>query len=820
MSNPRLTASGPALQPSGTEPVSFDVQSVRVTQSWGVQPGEGAVRYVSHATGGGPTLRPGDLLWVDIYGRQFHGICTSNVWMSGSSGKTREVRFADHRILLDWDIAYGAWNVPEHRLIDGKWRRVYWHVLCRDFATGRKTWTNSPMSAIQILDDIFNRSPTLRFRWAREYHSSMNVPPPAVEALQGRKLADIVAQITEACGAVVTVDGHLRLRWSRVDARVQVQVPENADEIQDGEALAHQLPGCVHVVGDRNLYQVLNIDLEPDWNREWEQYWDESGHLNLTRLVYNEARVPGRDTKYSEEDDRWHGWAMAAVRATSITVAEVAALKPELSLLADNRLTQGRLRMQIPAALYLRRLVYRAYRLPNVIRWTGVDHARDSLSIGGECPMGMEYDPTTGMATVKPDGYSGGAGLVLVSGYNVGADLFRMVRPETLDPNRLAQAESVWATCGFEVDDGGEASDQVLILERAAYRIRDALTQRDGHMVFRGDQLRIEPSAVRASLPLLAEPYVRVVGNGWRAELLTVSGLRRECVVADPSTQSEVPYIDGTTADQKALEIGNTALGQAMTLASGSMTIRMRPGEAMTRLEPVFSRVTAEWGADGHNLRLEFARERPRQHYVPETELNRTYRLNAMLDGMAELRAEGRAIELQRAALRGATDFRARLENAYQASVGDRGPVEFALVKLNEADPENVQPETLPAGTPLWKEPGTLGNTGSLEPSECPRPAATTSAHREFVGVTVRDQESTGTPMAVQNTGMVLVRARGPVAVHTALVRADGHDYLKADDGSSPAVLTALQDVPEGETRLIRAFSAGGSSSGGPWYWA
>jgi len=44
MSNPRLTAAGPMLSGSGTELVGFDVQSIRVTQSWGVQPGDSRAR--------------------------------------------------------------------------------------------------------------------------------------------------------------------------------------------------------------------------------------------------------------------------------------------------------------------------------------------------------------------------------------------------------------------------------------------------------------------------------------------------------------------------------------------------------------------------------------------------------------------------------------------------------------------------------------------------------------------------------------------------------------------------------------------------------
>lgn len=805
---------GPAVRGGDPSqpPERFAVQSATITWAWGAQPSEGAVRYVGTSLAAGPIVTPGQRVWLELYGRVFYGVCVSVEAMAGSSGQAIELRFADDRLLLDWDVVFGLWNMGESRIVAGRRQRRYWHLRPRDFTSGRHTWTTDPLSARQILDDIFG-APTVQTAWDRSYHAALNAPVYGVDAASGRKVMDLVAQLTEAVGAMVTADGAFRLRWARRGDGEAIWPPTHSDDQREGTGLSGA-PTRLFVVGERNLYQVCNLDLQPDWNQAWNDLWSPDGTSRLTEWVYHYFTKPGTTTLYRDlprqagETDDWHAWNLALVRSLQVTVREVAERMRLFFAnldLTDPRKFAGRLRMDMPAALYLRTLVYRAFRLPEVVH----GRPRAAWAITADGPADLEYDPATGTATPRADGLGAGSGLVLAQGYNVGADLFKRVRPESLDLSRLAEAQAVWAPVGFQVDDGGAEDSQFVILDEAALLIQDALTQVDGHLVFKAGALRLKVAPVRASLPLLGERFVHTVGTGVRDESFPVAGLRAEYVVHGGQAH-EIPYADGRTARDKAEELAAPVLQQGFALTQGRFTIRMKPGETLNALSPTTSSLTAQWSDRGHDVVVELARERPRAAYLPEQDLDRLYRLDGLFPGQEELRAERRQAEMEGRVLQQSPELRRQLRAAYEMSVGDRGPVEVGWIEGGSG--------TLPVGTPLWKEPGVLTG-GRLVPRTAVPPGEVSESHEEFVGVTLREAEAAELPVSVQSTGMLLVRAKGPVAVNDTLGRSAGHDYLVTQTGG-PGVAVALQAVDEGETRLIRARVAGGGGGGSAAYWA
>ncbi len=102
----------------------------------------------------------------------------------------------------------------------------------------------------------------------------------------------------------------------------------------------------------------------------------------------------------------------------------------------------------------------------------------------------------------------------------------------------------------------------------------------------------------------------------------------------------------------------------------------------------------------------------------------------------------------------------------------------------------------LKIGTPLWKLPSVLSVANKWSNTRPVLPSATTADHSEFVGVTVRDDESVGTGrgLQVQRTGDILVRVLGPVSFGEVVGQVVGADYLSSSSTTFP-VGTSLQTI-------------------------
>jgi hypothetical protein len=123
------------------------------------------------------------------------------------------------------------------------------------------------------------------------------------------------------------------------------------DQVRNG-LLVTLNPTWVRVVGDRNLYQILNLALVPDWAPGWEEFWDEQVFLNW---VYHHGEAqPGvtfeaLPSLNPADPENVIGWQLAVARASELAVADVASLRESISSdgaqFLDHRLFGGHARL-------------------------------------------------------------------------------------------------------------------------------------------------------------------------------------------------------------------------------------------------------------------------------------------------------------------------------------------------------------------------------------------------------------------------------------------------------------------------------------------
>lgn len=128
---------------------------------------------------------------------------------------------------------------------------------------------------------------------------------------------------------------------------------------------------------------------------------------------------------------------------------------------------------------------------------------------------------------------------------------------------------------------------------------------------------------------------------------------------------------------------------------------------------------------------------------------------------------------------------------------------------------------TLAAGTPLFSLPPKNAG-GMMKNVKAVLPSATTTSHKNFMGVTVRSGEEIGTDGAsvvLQRNGVALIRVKGPVSHGDTVGLSPEHDYLEKD--KTPAVGVVQEDHTGGTTVALLLVRIGqATSSGGDARWS
>ncbi len=809
----------PTIDPTQTRYLTRGV----ITQSWGSQPGTAEFRYtaeidnpaVSIATALAP-IAPGTYVELSLPGHTFAGIALADVASDSPGGKERAVHFADLREYLSWDQVYGSFNRGFTQQVlnsaTGRFegQRWYAHVLPANWATGLVTFTSSPYTAEQVCDFLFGAS-TVHTSWLRDYHPDMAVYPVyEMDFMGGSTLARALLAVSEKLGLLFTlkqnagftlqwrrkgqlIAGDVSLPWASspfpVDSNGLLVPPVGVLELRRGVALSGY-PAVVRIVGDRNLYQTLNLVLVKDWAPGWEVFWDEELFINWVYL--NGADASGSFVAVS---DPIVGMQRAKAYALGMTVGQVALALG--STYVDNRRWGGKARWQLPAILYIRDILFRAFRLPDMVM--GISSM--SLEITSKLFFAVSHD-ASGVMTADLTFPTDGQGYVIAQCAALNSAGFSAVRPEVFNVTEWLASSVAWGIQSFAIDNS-PGQIPFIIAEHKVCNVQSAVKSVDGFGVIDNTWV---PAAVpvHACLTLAAERYVYTAGTGYRTGLENVQGLRRE-VVRDESSNSilgELPYIDGQYPNDKAAALANSLLLRQYSYASGSLQRVINPGDVGTVLNGMLDRVVVELDASGGITEtIDFSKERTWAAFVPERQYDRFTLGDALAQGQGELRQQ-QLFEADLAVTYAANPQAvSTLRRALHLVLGGNEPLASVQVQSGSG--------TLKMGTPLWR---TSAQGTPVMPS------ATTSSHTVLVGVTTRDAEAVDAnkQIRVAREGRALARAQGPIAVGDGLSLSPGNDFLVKAMGAA-GLITALNPIGDSSTKLVEVQFAGGSSTGGVW---
>ena len=833
----QFTAGAPPRGAGVQALTTLTAQSFRGSFAWGGSPGEATIVYVPKGSGTNTVVTVGALVTMQLGAHFFAGICTDARIVDGTHGKVVEVQFKDLREFLTWDYTFCAFNMPERRLVNGVWVKRYWHIYPWNYDAYIRTFTSAPISAWAIVTAILE-GPTIGCPWEFDFtgwglfpQGLLNQPVYSFDALNGMRLDAALNTISAAGGLVFTLDPqpwwHYRLVWIRKGYGLLPLFPSNSDDRRLGVSLSGNATN-IRIIGDRNKYQVLNTELTPDWLPAWQQFLVVDA---LAQDLYEHEKDSAGVcyNAYGSDPEHWRGAYAAKVRALEITVAEYAALRDargshDGSYFRDYRKYAGRSRMDMPAALYIQTLVFRAYTpaISGIINRNGNEIPLISTLIADQMLCRVTYDPVSGDMDDDPTQLSDGNGLVIVKGWQFGQDFFRLVNPERITENFFT-AGRYWAAASFQIDDSSEG-DRFIILDAPAFTSENLVTTIDGMTVLNAAFTLYAPAA-QAALTFEAERFSYWAGT-WpdvsrdRAEY--ISGLCAEWsglgdVAAD---YRELLFANGATAAQQAAVIAASLLICQYTHLSGGYNLKWNPalGPSLgVALSSLIDRVEIRNGPDGLVEVVDLTTERQRDYFEPERDLERRTQANTLFPGQAELKQQ--ALDYKRFAAAIKAMPKEVMDLFMRFLTGNFEDANTVHARFSTED--TIAPTgTLPAGTPVLKVPTVAAEEGSTATGTlCTWPPNVADASTYvFAGVTVRDGEDATRPFYLQHSGETVARVQGPIAANDPIgpnsdVYTAGSAYfVKA---ASPTCGVALMAIADTSVKLIRVRLAGGGGGDG-----
>lgn len=814
---------------------TFGVQSIRGSFAWGGSPSQATIVF---AQNGAPNL-VGQLMEIKLGGHYFAGICKNDSAVDGSHGRLREVVFSDLREFLTWDYIHAQFNMPVRRWINGVWRKRYYHIFPSDFDTHTKTFTDRPLLASEILGLVFT-APTVGSPWTWNLTGNglfpdglMNYPVFAMDAYSGVRLDAFLNDLSERGGLVFTLDpvagNNYRLVWMRkgyglIPVLPPFTWPANSDERRLGVALSGNATN-VRVVGERNRYLVLNVPLAPDWNGAWEQF------LNADALfldLFENEKDPVSGVAYNNfpnDPGQWQGANAAKVRALQITVGEYVQLRNARSgdggQFADYKKFGGRSRIDMPAALYISSLLFRAYvpaltAVPNV---NGQNLSLDSVNILDALPCRVTYDPVTGAMTADPTTLADGNGLGLVRGTMFGQDLFELVDPERVTADFFSATNRPWAAAPFSVDDSGEGQ-RFIIFEQPCFTSENLLKAVNGFQVLNA-AATVTGATAQAALTFELEPFSYWRGtypNVSRDRVEYVSGLCAEYVGPVGSYQ-EILFANGMTAQDQADQVARSLLLGQYTYVSGGYRLAQRDKPLATMLDSIIDRVEVDFSPNGFIEVVDFTTERQRRHFEPERDLERRTVQNTLFPGQQQLRQSLREYQRLGAGLKGMTPG---LMNRFVQFLKGNFEPDARPVWFDPTGSVTVPSNGLvKVGTPIFGPVLTASGDDVLN-TRATYPPNISGTSYVFQGVVIRDGEPAKYPFHVQTTGTALALVKGPVALLDAVgLDPSGYpDYANSGawliKNTGQPVGQALQVIADASVQLIKVrlgVASGGSAS-------
>jgi hypothetical protein len=835
----------------------FGFQSFSLSWAWGAEASSAEILYL-----GNEPVNYAAPVSLHVAGYTFYGSCRSDVPMESTSGRLRSLQFVDNRDFLDWDKVFCAFNLPDERVVAGVRQKRYKHCLPENFDTFTWTYTTVPYAARDIIRFLL-LSPTVYDTWRTAFHVDQKKPVFDLDFLNGASLKSALNAVSNAQGLVFTLmGGPFRLVWARKGEGIfptfthyrlnsqqtnydvspyQTIFPATSNNRTDGFSLSGN-PTRIIILGERNDYQVHDIPMVKDWAPAWEQFYYED-------LFYEKIYKVGK-TKYAltltGPNGATHTFAVGTVFkdigdfqagsplafidpeqvvsrqlaracALEITLRDYAALVADSSFM-DFRKYTTRSRLDMPCVLYIKQILWRAFRFPGGFTIQNIDGRQipiNSLGLANKMIAKVTHDPLTGLMDWDIDENPDGNGYGIVQGYNVGRDLFRTLRPDRFDLSKWNSSRDVWEHIEFQIDDSGEEDGKYVLFDEPVINSADLIEMVDGYGVFKARPTFTVPP-VRIALTFEGEKFRFLKGVATRDGVEQVSGLNGQYLSRFGSTVPpvEVAYASGKLATEIADEYATSLLNRQwiyrkgrysrVILADGVGAFPL--GLALTGL---LDRISITVNAQGCMEDVDLTTEAPRETFIPERDLERTDKINALLPGQAELRHQANLSRLIAAALQKAPDTRKTVIDAFNSVFGSDDPAERVTVAG-----DGVSEQVLPVGTPLQKKP-TVVASGKATQTTYVLPAAAGATHVEFGGVTVAQGQPVqpeGSEILVQRSGDILIRVKGPCKAGDLLSLIDAADYVSAS-GSKSIVAKALQSIVDDSIKLIRARTSSASSA-------
>jgi hypothetical protein len=739
-----------------------------ITLSWGISPGSAVIQKPGDVRSSYPA---GSEVTTNTGGTTFHGMVVKvSLSASGLSGETTQIDIADNRIHLQMDPIKGVWNITEVRadnpLTPGIDRqRRYWSIVPDDHRIQRKTWRYTPFTARQIVDQI-NENIDVAFAWTiSDPDDLLESPVYEINANGGAKVGSVLAQICEQLGILLTVTGYDTLLFARKGTGGEPYLdPDTVSAHGTGTAMSH-VDTHVEVVGGRNVVQHNTLTLEPWWNSAYEIYLGEGPWLDRVQELWGDewAAEPTDEVKKSFQ----------GAKARTVTLREFADKTGDPAF-ADYQWWGEVSRMEMPVWLYLRDIVFKAYRVPRdyVFSVPGTDELvpLESVEMHESLLAAMDWEPTTGLLSVKttpsPQWYPQDRMFVIAQAQPISVidpRGHKMITAESQTAQRSIWQSKNNYTIDARPESFGIIFDDMLFVDDVDHPLilfpnqdKDGIAGDPAHPLFNvavpNADYSITAANVRATIAWKVEKYLKSFGSGPRWGTAHAEGIAQHRVYQGGILYAEVPYPGGDLADDKAEAFAAGLILQDQTYDSGPKT---RKGASGTELTGMIDRVTVSVNFEGGITEtVDLTKERQPTTYFNERSLDRAAQQHDLYKDQRALQNEVWAMrsygEEMRAIHRNRPDplqAHADIQALMSAPIGNP----HAGVQMVD-----IGTTPLPAGTVIYRSDitGEITTTASVGYGAAPQ--------FTFAGVVISDGAAGIAALATQ--GVVPVLIHGPFA--------------------------------------------------------
>lgn len=727
---------------------------------------------------------------------------------------------------------------------------------------------------------------TIETEWERQYHRDLELfPVYNLNWLTGETLGSALTQISNQLGLVFTLNHQksaFTLQWVRKgEGRLPVYgstgvFPMNSFNRRTGIAFSGA-PTRIRVIGGRNRYQVLDLPAVPSWNPLYQQFV--FNQAKLVKIIYDwgvitirkkngkpftitikEAGDYNLNTAEKLDDDEKDtenvkGWLIAGAQARTITLAGFDSLQDRIQARLDklypnrsrkkldwldNLLYKGQSRNNMPVWIYLRNVVFKAFKVPAESIATSFFNAKGnrvsirSCEVGAQLLRDVSHDYFSGIMRVDERTPTRGDGYAVIQGYAIDAKTLAQYNPDRFDNAEWLRAQNLWQEVPFDLDPNDGTGSPTLLFGSAIIKSRDLFDKVDEKAVIKAKPTFTFPAA-RVCLSFDAEYLSLIQGVGGRDKVASVPNLKGFYVTSARSEGGvvEVPLEDGVSVGARAAEIAQAELRSPVLYHGGGYTIALEDAlniGSSLGLSSMFDRININISASGSTVQVDFTKERQRNTFVPERELDHAIVRESVFPGYEKLKEEVNDLLT-------ITNIVGRNKNIHDLFSEDtRGDAK--IVELVEPtketteeteqttdevqDPDAETPCPIPVGSPVWKRK--IKNEEGKAPTNTRSQIAGIAedeidAAGIFMGCTLLHEENAfEQSVRVISLGDTLARVMGPVAVGDAIGKSEGNHLVA---GGDPVVGFALEDIEEDAQRLINVRlgtgAAQGDDGGGVW---